>query len=446
MSIARTICLGFIAVISVGTILLLLPITTTDGSWNDPITALFTATSAVCVTGLAVVDTGTHFSFWGQLIILLLIQIGGLGYMTTNTFLLLVIRKRFDLRQKIAIEQSFDRPFLQGSRNLIISIIATSLIFELTGFFLLTDLFSDHDNAIWLALFHSVSAWNNAGFSLFSDSLMSYQPSLQANIIFPILIIFGGLGYQAVFEIFIWIRQNFEEKILQKNTEVFNFSLNSKIVANTTLILLILGTFAFFLTDFSNPRIFGNLSLKERLLGAWFQSVTTRTAGFNSVDISRMTDAGLFLTIALMVIGASPSGTGGGLKTTTLRILINSTISTLKGKTEVIIYQRRVPVNLILKAVGVLCASFTLLTMVTALIAITDPDLSFIQILFEVCSAFATVGLSTGITGSLSPLGKLIIIATMYIGRVGILIVINTLVTASSPSSIKYPEENLLVG
>ncbi len=446
MSIARTICLGFIAVISVGTILLLLPITTTDGSWNDPITALFTATSAVCVTGLAVVDTGTHFSFWGQLIILLLIQIGGLGYMTTNTFLLLVIRKRFDLRQKIAIEQSFDRPFLQGSRNLIISIIATSLIFELTGFFLLTDLFSDHDNAIWLALFHSVSAWNNAGFSLFSDSLMSYQPSLQANIIFPILIIFGGLGYQAVFEIFIWIRQNFEEKILQKNTEVFNFSLNSKIVANTTLILLILGTFAFFLTDFSNPRIFGNLSLQERLLGAWFQSVTTRTAGFNSVDISRMTDAGLFLTIALMVIGASPSGTGGGLKTTTLRILINSTISTLKGKTEVIIYQRRVPVNLILKAVGVLCASFTLLTMVTALIAITDPDLSFIQILFEVCSAFATVGLSTGITGSLSPLGKLIIIATMYIGRVGILIVINTLVTASSPSSIKYPEENLLVG
>lgn len=446
MSIARTICLGFIAVISVGTILLLLPITTTDGSWNDPITALFTATSAVCVTGLAVVDTGTHFSFWGQLIILLLIQIGGLGYMTTNTFLLLVIRKRFDLRQKIAIEQSFDRPFLQGSRNLIISIIATSLIFELTGFFLLTDLFSDHENAIWLALFHSVSAWNNAGFSLFSDSLMSYQPSLQANIIFPILIIFGGLGYQAVFEIFIWIRQNFEEKILQKNTEVFNFSLNSKIVANTTLILLILGTFAFFLTDFSNPRIFGNLSLQERLLGAWFQSVTTRTAGFNSVDISRMTDAGLFLTIALMVIGASPSGTGGGLKTTTLRILINSTISTLKGKTEVIIYQRRVPVNLILKAVGVLCASFTLLTMVTALIAITDPDLSFIQILFEVCSAFATVGLSTGITGSLSPLGKLIIIATMYIGRVGILIVINTLVTASSPSSIKYPEENLLVG
>ncbi|QDZ41260.1 ATPase [Euhalothece natronophila Z-M001] len=446
MTIARTICLGFIAVISVGTILLLFPITTSDGSWNDPITALFTATSAVCVTGLAVVDTGTHFSFWGQLIILFLIQIGGLGYMTTNTFLLLVIRKKFDLRQKVAIDQSFDRPFLQGSRNLIISIIATSLIFELTGFFLLTNLFSDHDNTIWLALFHSISAWNNAGFSLFSDSLMSYQSSLQANIIFPILIIFGGLGYQAIFEMFMWSKQKFEERVLNKNTEQIIFSLNSKIVSNTTLILLFLGTVAFFLTDFSNARVFGDLPLHERFLGAWFQSVTTRTAGFNSVDISNMTNAGLFITIAFMVIGASPSGTGGGLKTTTLRILINSTISTLKGKTEVIVYERRVPVNLILKAVGVLCASFTLLTTVTALIAITDPNLSFIQILFEVCSAFATVGLSTGITGSLSPLGKLIIIATMYIGRVGILIVINTLVKASPPSLIKYPEENLLVG
>lgn len=446
MSIARTICLGFLAVISVGTILLLLPVTTADGSWNDPITALFTATSAVCVTGLIVVDTGTHFSFWGQLIIVLLIQIGGLGYMTTNTFLLLVIRKKFDFRKKIAIDQSFDRPFLQGSKSLIISIIATSLIFELTGFFCLIPLFSEQDNAIWLALFHSISAWNNAGFSLFSDSLMAYQSSLLANIIFPILIIFGGLGYQAVFEIFLWIRQNFEEKILKRNTEIFTFSLNSKIVTNTTLILLILGTFAFLATDFSNAQVFGNLSLKERFLGAWFQAVTTRTAGFNTVDISTMTNAGLFITIAFMVIGASPSGTGGGLKTTTLRILINSTISTLKGQTEVIIYQRRVPMNLILKALGVLCASFTLLTIVTALIAITDPDLSFIQILFEVCSAFATVGLSTGITGNLSALGKLIIIVTMYIGRVGILIVINTLVKASSPSSIKYPEENLLVG
>jgi len=210
--------------------------------------------------------------------------------------------------------------------------------------------------------------------------------------------------------------------------------------------LLVFSTVAFFFTDFSNNNIFGYFSFKERLLGAWFQAVTTRTAGFNTVPIEAMTDAGLFITIAFMVIGASPSGTGGGLKTTTLRILINSTISTLQGKTDVIIYKRRVPVNLILKALGVLCASVTLLSIVTALIAITDPDLSFIQILFEVCSAFATVGLSTGITGSLSALGKLIIVVTMYIGRVGVLIVINTLVRESRPSAIQYPEENLLVG
>ena len=446
MSIARTICLGFIAVILVGTILLILPFTTTDGSWNSPITALFTATSAVCVTGLAVVDTGSHFSFWGQLIILLLIQVGGLGYMTTNTFLLFLIRKKFDFRQKVAIQESFDRPFLQGSKNLLISIVATTIIFELTGFFFLLQLFSEQPNSIWLALFHSVSAWNNAGFSLFSNSLMDYQSSFLANIIIPILIIFGGLGYQAIFEIFIWIRKEFKQIILKKNTESFIFSLNSKIVTNTTIILLSLGTIAFFFTDFSNANVVGNLPLKNRLLGAWFQSVTTRTAGFNTIDISAMTDAGLFITIAFMVIGASPSGTGGGLKTTTLRILINSTISTLQGKTDVIIHKRRVSVNLTLKALGVLCSSVTLLTIVTALIAITDPELSFIQILFEVCSAFATVGLSTGITGSLSPLGKLIIVVTMYIGRVGILIVINTLVRESRPSAIQYPEENLLVG
>ena len=446
MSIARTICLGFIAVILIGTALLILPFTTADGSWNDPITALFTATSAVCVTGLSVVDTGTHFSFFGQLVILLLIQVGGLGYMTTNTFLLFLIRKKFDFQQKVAIQESFDRPFLQGSKNLLVSIVATTVIFELTGFFLLRPLFADQGNPTWVALFHSVSAWNNAGFSLFSNSLMDYKSSLLANLVIPMLIIFGGLGYQAIFEIFILIRQKINERIGLKNVEAFNFSLNSKIVTNTTVILLIFGTIAFFFTDFSNPNVFGNLPLQERILGAWFQSVTTRTAGFNTLDLSAMTDAGLFITIAFMVIGASPSGTGGGLKTTTLRILINSTISTLQGKTNVIIYKRRVPVNLILKAVGVLCASVSLLTIVTALIAITDPKLGFIQIFFEVCSAFATVGLSTGITSSLSALGKLIIVVTMYIGRVGVLIVINTIVQESRPSAIQYPEENLLVG
>ncbi len=446
MSIARTICLGFLLVIFMGTILLMLPFMMVDGHWNDPITALFTATSAVCVTGLIVVDTGSYFSFWGQFVILLLIQIGGLGYMTTNTFLLLLIRKRFDFRQKLAIKESFDRPLLQGSQNLIISIIAISLVFELTGFFLLIPLFEKQDNTIWLAFFHSISAFNNAGFSLFEDSLIEYQSSILANIVFPILIVFGGLGYQAVFEWFTWLKQQFEEKIIGKSTSKITFSLNTRIVTNTTIFLLIFGTVIFFVTDFRNPTVFSDLSLQERFLGAWFQSVTTRTAGFNMVDIGAMTNAGLFITIAFMVIGASPSGTGGGLKTTTLRILISSTLATLQGKTEVILYQRRVPTNLILKALGVLCSSIILITVVTGLIALTDPDLNFIKILFEVCSAFATVGLSTGITSSLSAMGKLIIVVTMYIGRVGILIVINTLVKGSRPSLIHYPEENLLVG
>ncbi len=207
MTIARTICLGFFTVIAVGTLLLLMPFSTSTGTWNNPIVALFTSTSAVCVTGLIVVDTGSYFSFWGQLIILLLIQVGGLGYMMTSTFLMLLIGRKFDLRQKLAIQESFDRPFLQGSKNLVLSIIATTLIFEIAGIFLMINAFSaDYglNNGLWLAVFHSISSWNNAGFSLFEDSLVGYRSSLLINLVVPGLVIFGGIGYEAIIEMYLW--------------------------------------------------------------------------------------------------------------------------------------------------------------------------------------------------------------------------------------------------
>ena len=216
MTVSRTICFGFLAVIIVGTILLMLPFSTSTGDWNSPIVALFTATSAVCVTGLAVVDTGSDFSFWGQLFILLLAQIGGLGYMTTTTFLILLTGRRFDLKQKVAIQQALDRREMHGSAQIIRSIIATTLIFEITGVFLLLSVFQKDfgfGQGLWLAIFHSVSAWNNAGFSLFSDSLVKYQSS--GIVIFTIsgLIIFGGIGYQVILEAFVWLR----DRIMRKN-------------------------------------------------------------------------------------------------------------------------------------------------------------------------------------------------------------------------------------
>ncbi|MCF4969377.1 TrkH family potassium uptake protein [Nostoc sp. CMAA1605] len=444
MTVSRTICLGFLAVITIGAILLMMPFSTSSGSWNDPIVALFTSTSAVCVTGLSVVDPGTYFSFWGQLFIALLAQIGGLGYMTTTTFLILLIGRKFDLRQKIAIQQALDRPGMSGSTQVIRSIIATTLIFEITGVFLLLIAFVPEygwSQGLWLAIFHSINAWNNAGFSLFKDNLIGYQSS--AIVVFTItgLIIFGGIGYQVILETYIWLRDRFLKK---KATLVF--SLDFKVATSTTLILLVLGTIAFLFIEMRNPETLGNKSFGDQLMLAWFQSVTPRTAGFNTIDNGKMTTAGLFITIALMFIGASPGGTGGGIKTTTVRVLTSCTKSILQGKEEVLLYDRKIAVSLILKAVGVLVGSIATVIISTILIALTDPELDFIQILFEVMSAFATVGLSTGITSSVTPAAKIILIITMYIGRVGVLLLMSSILGDPKPTRIHYPEENLLVG
>ncbi|RCJ27028.1 ATPase [Nostoc minutum NIES-26] len=444
MTVSRTVCLGFLAVITVGTILLMMPFSTSDGTWNDPIVALFTSTSAVCVTGLSVVDPGTYFSFWGQLFMTLLVQIGGLGYMTSTTFLILLIGRKFDLRQKIAIQQSLDRPGMHGSAQVIRSIIATTLIFEITGIFLLLPAFVPEygwNKGLWLAIFHSVNSWNNAGFSLFKDNLIGYQSSFLVVLTVTFLIIFGGIGYQVILEMYIWLRDR-----LLKQKVCLVFSLDFKVAISTTLILLLLGTIAFLCIEVRNPETFGSLNFKDQLLVAWFQSVTPRTAGFNTIDIGKMTTAGLLITIALMFIGASPGGTGGGIKTTTLRVLTSCTKSILQGKEEVLLYDRKIAISLILKAVGVLVGSVATVIFATLLIALTDPELDFIQILFEVVSAFATVGLSTGITASISVAAKLILIATMYMGRVGVLLLMAAVLGDPRPSRIHYPEENLLVG
>lgn len=444
MTISRTICLGFLAVITVGTLLLMMPFSTSSGNWNDPIVALFTATSAVCVTGLGVVDTGTYFSFWGQLFLLALVQIGGLGYMTTTTFLVLLVGRRFDLRHKMAIQQALDRPGLQESQQVIRSIIATTVIFEITGIFLLMPVFVPNhglNKGLWLSVFHSINSWNNAGFSLFSDSFVGYQNSVLLVCVVTGLIILGGIGYQVIFELFLWLRDR-----LQGKKACVRFSLNFKVAISTTITLLAFGTVAFFFIEWKNPETFGSLNFGGKLLNAWFQSVTPRTAGFNTIDIGQMTTAGLFLTIAFMFIGSSPGGTGGGIKTTTLRILTSATKAILQGQEEVILYQREVAISLILKAIGVLIGSVGTVLLATILISLSDSDLNFIEILFEVVSAFATVGLSMGITAKLSVAAKVVLIFTMYIGRVGVLLFMAAMLGDPRPTSVRYPEETLLVG
>ncbi|MEO0684708.1 MAG: potassium transporter TrkG, partial [Cyanobacteria bacterium J06649_11] len=331
---SQKICFGFLAVITVGTILLMMPFSTATGTWNSPIVALFTSTSAVCVTGLAVVDTGTDFSFWGQLVILLLAQVGGLGYMTFTTFLIMLTGRRFDLRHKIAIQQALDRREMEGSGNIIRSIIAVTLFFEITGIFLLLLVFVPEvgwDRGIWLAIFHSISAWNNAGFSLFSNSLVDYNSSGLLVFTISFLVIFGGIGYQVILEMFFWLRDR-----LRRRPRNILLSLDYKVAVSTTIFLLLLGLVAFFFVEIRNTGTIKNFSIRSQLLAAWFQSMTTRTAGFNSINIGNMTTAGLFITIALMFVGASPGGTGGGMKTTTIRVLSSCTKSILQGKEEVL--------------------------------------------------------------------------------------------------------------
>jgi trk system potassium uptake protein len=444
MTVSRSICLGFIAVILTGTLLLMMPFSTTSGHWNDLIVALFTSTSAVCVTGHVVVDTATYFSRTGQAIIMLLIQVGGLGYMTATTFLLLLLGRRFGLKDKIAIQEALDRRSLQGSTQILQSIVATTLLFELTGAFILLWVFVPDvgwAKGLWFAVFHSVSAWNNAGFALFSDNLVGYQGSLVLNLVITGLIIFGGIGYEVIFELYLLLR----EKILRQKLRTVR-SLNFRVAVSTTLVLLFGGTLAVWLIEIRNPKTIGDLALSQQLLAAWFQSVTSRTAGFNTLDVGQMTTAGLFITIGLMLVGGSPGGTAGGIKTTTVRVLTSCTKAILQGKESVNIYKRQVPLSLILKAVGVTVGSLTTVVVATICIAIADPELDFIRILFEVASAFGTVGLSTGITSGLTAVSKLVLVATMYIGRVGILLLIGSLLGDPKPFAIQYPEESLLVG
>ncbi|MFN4279044.1 TrkH family potassium uptake protein [Thermosynechococcus sp.] len=453
LTVPRTICLGFLAVIAVGTLLLCLPWSTTHGQWNPLVIALFTATSAVCVTGHIIVDTATHFSPFGQCVILLLIQIGGLGYMTATTFLIILLGQKFNLRQKIAVQQALDRRGLQGARQLVRSILGVTFLFELTGALFLWLIFRQEyrdRHALWLAVFHSVSAWNNAGFSLFSDNLVKYQTSVPLNLVISLLIIFGGIGYEVIFEFYLWLREHLRHwgkpAYLIRRASQMSFSLNFKIVTSTTAILLILGTVMLLFTEMRSPERFGQFSFDQKLLLAWFQSVTARTAGFNTVNIGEFSNSGLFILIALMFIGGSPGGTAGGIKTTTLRILAGITKSALQGKEVVLLYRRQVPPSLIMKAVAVAFGSMFTVLVSTTLIAIADPQQNFINILFEAVSAFGTVGLSTGITANLSVFSKLVLIVTMYIGRVGILLLMAAIVGDPQPSNVQYPEENLLVG
>lgn len=434
---SRVLVIGFISVILLGAFLLTLPQATQDGTGLHFLDAVFTSTSAVCVTGLVVVDTETTFSLFGELVILLLIQVGGLGFMTFATLFAIILGKKITLKERLVLQESLNQVSLAGIVRLAKSIILISFTIETLGALILTLRWSfdlGWGKAVYHGIFHSVSAFNNAGFDLFGDfsSLTAYSGDTITNITIMILIFLGGLGFAVLASIY-----NYRER---------KFTLHTRIVLQVSGILILLGTGIIFMLEYTNPLTLGPLSWKGKFLAALFQAVTTRTAGFNTINLTDMNETTLLFMIILMFIGASPGSTGGGIKTTTFIAIILSVLSTFRRQDYVVVGGRTLPNSIIRKALAITLTAAFLIIFLTFILSITE-EANLFPLLFEVTSAFGTVGLSLGVTLSLSAFGKVIIILTMFTGRVGLLTLIYFLAKANkSVVHIKYPDEQILIG
>ncbi len=435
----RIIIVSYISAIILGTLLLLLPWSTVKGR-IELIDALFTATSAICVTGLVVVDTGTYFTPFGQFVILLLIQIGGLGIMTFSTAFFLFMGRRISFKERIIIQETFTGYPRKDLIGLVKSIMLFTFSIEFAGFLLLYlswwKVFGIR-KALWISAFHAVSAFCNAGFSMFPNSLENFRDNYIVNIVVASLIIIGGIGFLVLHEIK-------DKVILQKVNEPL--SLHTKITLFITGLLIIVGTFLILFIE--DRHILNGMTFREKLLCSFFQSVTARTAGFNTLPISKLTNAALFVLICLMFIGASPGSTGGGIKTTTAGVLLFLIRAHLKGIRDVYAFNRTVSQEAVVKALTVFLTSFLLINLVFPIVMIVEGggNENFVRILFECFSAFGTVGLSTGITPGLTWAGKSLIIFLMYIGRIGPLTIVLASGVSDSRRKYRFSEEKVMVG
>lgn len=431
---AQTIIAGFAAIILAGGLVLSMPAAAADGQPTPFLTALFTATSATCVTGLVVVDTADHWSTFGQLVIMLLIQFGGLGYMTVATLMAMAIGRRIGLRERLVLQEAHNLYTLGGIVRFTRTVVLITAAIEAIGAILLMLRWRPDfglARAAYLGIFHSISAFNNAGFDLMGGfrSLTGYAGDVSVNLTIALLIILGGLGFTVLVDL----------------GRPKRFTLHAKVVLATTAILIVAGTALVLLLEFRNPDTLGRLPAWQRVLAAFFQSVTPRTAGFNTVDVGRLLDPTLMLLIALMFIGASPGGTGGGIKTTTFVAPMAVIVAMLRGRPDPELFWRRLPSVVVYKAVTIALVGLAfVVTMATAL-AFTE-RVEFIQALFEVTSAFGTVGLSTGITPSLSTVGRIIIMLTVFTGRVGLLTMAFALTHRQQPANFRFPEERIMIG
>lgn len=437
----RVLAIGFAALILVGALLLAMPFASARGQQTTFVDALFTSTSAICVTGLITVDTATHYSLWGKSIILLLIQMGGLGYITLATMMFMLFNKQLSIKDKLNIQEGVNQYNLADLGSFVKYIVKFTLLIEGLATLILTIHWSREfplKEAFGHALFHCVSAFCNAGFSTFSTNLSNYVADVVVNLTITSLIIIGGLGFIVISELHNYRRRK-------------KISVHTRIAVKITAWLLLIGTLVIFILEYKNPAIMASLPLDQKLLVSYFQAVTPRTAGFNTVNIGLLQPATLFFIIILMFIGASPGGTGGGIKITTFGIMIASVMATLRGKYQVNMYNRRIPGEIIRKSFVLTLVSLSLVILVTTGLVIVEKG-DFLRILFEVVSAFGTVGLSAvpagtiSLAGYFSDLGKLLLVVTMYFGRVGPLTLGIALMEAKGTELFSYAEEKVLIG
>lgn len=428
-----TVVLSFFVLILVGTVLLKLPIATTETiSWLN---TLFTATSAVTVTGLIVVDTGTAFTLFGQTVIMFLMQLGGLGLMTSAVSIFFIFKRKIGMQQRNLIRASLNQDSLGGIIRLVRYLLFFSLSIELIGFILLSIKWIPEfgfSKGAFYSLFHTVAAFNNAGFSLWSDSLSSYVGDPVVNLTITSMFVLGGIGFTVLLDV--WNKKKFK-----------TLTLHSKVMIVGTLVINIIAIISIFILEYSNPQTLGSLSFEDKAWSAYFQGLTPRTAGFNSIDISALTLPTMLLIVILMFIGAGSASTGSGIKLSTFIILLLTTITTLKGGEEVSLFGRRLKNSAVLRALTLTLISFLLVFVAIFVLTVTENG-SFIAIVFEVVSAFGTVGLSTGLTTELSTIGRFVIMFVMFVGRIGPITIASILLTSKNPSLIRYPQENIFVG
>ena len=445
LSTTQIILLSFLATILVGSALLALPISSADGKAVPYLDALFTATTSTCVTGLVTLPTVSTWSVFGQIVILLLIQIGGLGIITIMSGLMLLLNKKMGIGDHLLIQDAFNLNTMSGLAKFVKNVLLGTLIIEGAGAVLYMFVFIPEFGAkgIWISVFNSVSAFCNAGIDIIAEnSLCNYATNPLINIVTSALIILGGLGYIVWWDVLRVVKSR-----SKKNRKIFkHLTLHSKIAITVTAGLILGGALLIFIFEYSNPLTIGEMSFFDKIQVSFFQSVTTRTAGFASVPQENLTNASTVVSIILMMTGGSPVGTAGGIKTVTIAVLVCSAFATIRNKNGATLFDRRISEESVKKAVAVAVA-FLMICVVSTILLLATSDVSVIDAVYETVSATATVGLSRNLTATLNAVGKLIIIVTMYFGRVGPISLAVALGSKNkSQNVISEPTEDINIG